>query len=51
MGQGLYRQQESSRLLGPDQTVSVCVCVCVCTDLHMSHFTKYVYPTNVFFFK
>ena len=26
------------------------VCVCVCTDLHISHFTQYVYSTNVPFF-
>ena len=46
MGQGLYREQESSHLMGPDHTASVCVC----TDLHISHFTQYVYSTNVPFF-
>ena len=51
-GEGLYREQESSHLTGPDHAVRVCVCVCVCVciDLHISHFTQFVYPTNVLFF-
>ena len=29
-GEGLYREQESGHLTGPDHAVRVCVCVCVC---------------------
>ena len=35
-GEGLYREQESSHLTGPDHAVSVCVCVCVCVLIYTS---------------